>query len=123
MLWIIAILLFAIAMGNEMSRRVLFALVGWALLLAAIGLVATIVIGLLLLVIAFAVSGSPFGPPLAAIYGFGALGTGLYYSSEMGFSSLSNLLFILCATLFWPFVWLIVIVAKARNSGVRQPKS
>lgn len=111
----IAVLLFAIAMANEGSRKVLLALVGWAFLLVAICLLAAIAIGMLFAVIMFAMSGHPYGLPVAGVYGLGALATGIFYTSEMGVSTASNALFILCAFLFWPLVLITAAIVKIRE--------
>lgn len=118
LLAIIAVLLFAIAMGNERSRKILLALVGWAFILAGICLTAVIAIGMLFAVIAFAISGNIFGPFLAAFYGLGALATGAYYSSQMSFSSASNTLFILCALIFWPLVLLLLLFVQIKDGNL-----
>jgi hypothetical protein len=118
LLTIIAILLFAIALGNEGSRKVLAALVGWVLIVAGILMVLGIALGLIGGVFALAISGQPLGMGAAVLYIFCGLMTTNFYGSFEDKIDIS-VLGIILSWVFWPIALPLLVYAWFRVRAER----
>jgi hypothetical protein len=123
MLWIIAILLFAIAVGNEGSRKVLFGLVSLLWTLAVVLLIAAIAIGIVGGAVVFTFSGSPYGPLVGILYIAFGLMTANFYANKIGEDFVSLRIYFV-SWMFWPLAlpfWLFVEYGKVDRRSESEP--